>query len=274
MAQGETYEEFVEKFKPKLTTDDCYTPAVVYGAVADWVAAEYGLNKSQFVRPFYPGGDYEAFDYSDGVVVVDNPPFSILAQIVKYYTAHGIPFFLFAPSLTLFRYGDFCKVLACNASVTYENGAQVNTSFITNLEPHEIRARSAPSLYQVVDVANRANQAETTRTLPKYVYPESVITAAQLQQYSMRGIDFFIPRAESVRISGLDSQKPYKKAIYGCGLLLSEKLTADRERADRERADRERADRERADREKADREKATVWVLSEREQDIIKKLGK
>lgn len=254
MAQGETYTEFVEKFEPKLTTDDCYTPAIVYDAVADWVATEYKLNRSQFVRPFYPGGDYETFDYSGGVVVVDNPPFSILAQIVKYYTAHSIPFFLFAPALTLFRYGDFCTVLVCGVTITYENGAQVNTSFVTNLEPNEIRARSAPSLYQVVDAANRANQAETTRTLPKYVYPKSVITAAQLQKYSLRGIDFSISRAESVRISWLDSQKQYKKGIYGCGLLLSEKLTADRE--------------------KADREKATVWALSEREKDIIKHLGK
>ena len=259
MAQDETYTEFVEKFKPKLTTDDCYTPAIVYDAVADWVAAEYKLDRSRFVRPFYPGGDYEAFDYSGGAVVVDNPPFSILSQIVKYYTAHGIPFFLFAPALMLFRYGDFCTVLACDAAITYENGAQVNTSFVTNLEPHEIRARSAPSLYQVVDAANRANRAETTRTMPKYIYPKSVITAAQLQQYSPRGIDFSIPRAESVRISGLDSQKQYKKTIYGCGLLLSEKLTADREKADRE---------------KADRERATVWTLSEREQNIVKRLGK
>ena len=259
MAQGETYGEFVEKFKPKLTTDDCYTPAIVYDAVADWVATEYKLDRSRFVRPFYPGGDYEAFDYSGGAVVVDNPPFSILTQIVKYYTVHSIPFFLFAPALVLFRYGDFCTVLACDATITYENGAQVNTSFVTNLEPHEIRARSAPSLYQVVDAANKANLAETTRTLPKYVYPKSVITAAQLQQYSLRGIDFSIPRAESVRISGLDSQKPYKKVIYGCDLLLSEKLTADREKADRE---------------KADREKATVWTLSEREQNIVKRLGK
>lgn len=254
MAHGETYEEFVEKFKPKLTTDDCYTPPIVYDAVADWVASEYKLNRSRFVRPFYPGGDYEAFDYSGGVVVVDNPPFSILAQIVKYYTAHSIPFFLFAPSLTLFGYGDFCTVLACNASITYENGAQVNTSFITNLEPHEIRARTVPSLNRAVDAAVRENRANATKTQPRYVYPKSVITAAQLNQYSLRGIDFAIPRAESVRIRSLDSQKPYKKAIYGRGLLLSEKLTADRETADRE--------------------KATVWALSEREQDIVKRLGK
>lgn len=34
------YEAFVEKFKPKLTTDDCYTPDNIYEAVASWVAEE------------------------------------------------------------------------------------------------------------------------------------------------------------------------------------------------------------------------------------------
>ena len=28
----EDYEAFVEKFKPKLTTDDCFTPTAVYDA--------------------------------------------------------------------------------------------------------------------------------------------------------------------------------------------------------------------------------------------------
>lgn len=27
MPKSNTYEEFVDKFKPKKTTDDCYTPA-------------------------------------------------------------------------------------------------------------------------------------------------------------------------------------------------------------------------------------------------------
>ncbi len=26
MAKSKSYDEFVEKFKPKLTTDDCYSP--------------------------------------------------------------------------------------------------------------------------------------------------------------------------------------------------------------------------------------------------------
>ena len=73
------YDGFVEKFKPKKTTDDCYTPEPVYNAVRDWVVEEYGLDASKFVRPFYPNGDYENYDYPDDCVVVDNPPFSILA---------------------------------------------------------------------------------------------------------------------------------------------------------------------------------------------------
>ena len=74
MAKGETYDEFVEKFKDKKTTDDCYTPPEVYGAVAEWVENEYDLNREKFARPFYPDGDYEKFDYS-GKIAVDNPPF-------------------------------------------------------------------------------------------------------------------------------------------------------------------------------------------------------
>lgn len=101
--KSKTYEEFVEKFKPKKTTDDCYTPPVVYDAVAGWVASEYGVNRDNFVRPFYPGGDYENYDYGKTAIVVDNPPFSILSKIVDFYISKNVPFFLFAPNLTLFN---------------------------------------------------------------------------------------------------------------------------------------------------------------------------
>lgn len=30
MPKSNTYEEFVDKFKPKKTTDDCYTPGAIY----------------------------------------------------------------------------------------------------------------------------------------------------------------------------------------------------------------------------------------------------
>ena len=60
--KSKTYEEFVEKFKPKKTTDDCYTPPLVYEAVKDWACAEYDIDPENIVRPFWPGGDYEKFD--------------------------------------------------------------------------------------------------------------------------------------------------------------------------------------------------------------------
>lgn len=94
------YAGFVEKFKPKKTTDDCYTPPAVYEAVKAWACQKYSIDPARTVRPFWPGGDYEHFDYPDGAVVLDNPPFSCLAKIVRFYQARQIHYFLFAPGLT------------------------------------------------------------------------------------------------------------------------------------------------------------------------------
>ena len=256
----EDYEGFVEKFKPKLTTDDCYTPPLVYDAVADWTAKEYGIDKSNFVRPFYPGGDYEKYDYSGGKVVVDNPPFSILSQIVRFYCENEVPFLLFAPTLSsIQRCADFCTALAVGVDVTYENGAKIKTSFVTNLEPYETRVRVVPSLYETVRRANEENRREQVRTLPKYVYPPDVVTVAAIYPFARCGIEFIVPRSESVRISQLDSQRESKKTIFGCGWLVSTAVKAEREKAEREKAEREKAER---------------WTLSDRELAIIVGLSK
>lgn len=42
MSKSESYEEFVDKFKAKKTTDDCYTPEIVYNAVKEWAIKEMG----------------------------------------------------------------------------------------------------------------------------------------------------------------------------------------------------------------------------------------
>ena len=135
--EDEEYQEFLEKFKLKKTTDDCYTPAPVYDAVACYVEETYGVSRDRFVRPFYPGGDYVSEKYPEGCVVVDNPPFSIMSEILRFYDSRGIKFFLFAPTLTLFSSSssNTCTALPCGNAVIYENGASVNTSFLTNMEP-------------------------------------------------------------------------------------------------------------------------------------------
>ena len=138
MAKGETYEEFVEKFQRKKhqkTTDDCYTPPEVYEAVKEWVCKEYGVDPDSIVRPFWPGGDYEHFDYPEGCMVLDNPPFSILTKICEFYLERGIDFFLFAPSLTCFSGRKTIMRMnhvICNCAITYENGAVVRTTFVTS----------------------------------------------------------------------------------------------------------------------------------------------
>lgn len=87
------YDAFVEKFTPKKTTDDCYTPPLVYDAIRGWACNEYGIAPDSIVRPFYPGGDYERYEYSDGCVVLDNPPFSIISKIISFYNSRDIKFF-------------------------------------------------------------------------------------------------------------------------------------------------------------------------------------
>lgn len=246
------YEGFVEKFSPKKTTDDCYTPPLVYDAVADWTAAAYGLDRADFVRPFYPGGDYEHFDYA-GKIVVDNPPFSILSKIIDFYVGHGIRFMLFAPTLCgLVRYADFCTVLLTGVQIEYENGAVVNTSFVTNLDPYEIRCRTVPGLYADVDAANKENKAKKYKPVAKYAYPMELVTTGLIYPYAQYGIEFVIPREESVRVSRLDAQAGTGKSIFGCGWLISDRLTAERQ--------------------KAERQKAELFPLSERERGIIEKM--
>ncbi len=134
------YQAFVDKFKEAKTTDDCYTPPEIYEEIASWVAEEYGYQREKFLRPFKPGGNYQAEEYPEGCAVVDNPPFSILASIVDWYIARKIPFFLFGPTLTIIGILrkpsrlDCCCVVLIGNQITYENGATVQTSYITNMD--------------------------------------------------------------------------------------------------------------------------------------------
>ena len=254
------YEAFVEKFKPKKTTDDCYTPPLVYEAVKKWAVSEYGIDPDKIVRPFYPGGDYENFDYSGGKVVLDNPPFSILSKICAFYLDHEIPFFLFAPSLTAFSGRSVAMRMdhiICDANIVYENGAVVRTAFVTSYGGDEI-ARTAPELGEAINKAVETIRRESVRTVPKYIYPDHVLTAAMLQRYSKYGIDFSVRRGQCQLISKLDAQTESKKSIYGGGLLLNDSAAAERAAAERAAAERAAAEQWRL----SDRERRMVEAMS------------
>ena len=168
MRRGKTdffdYEGFCEKFVAPKTTDDCYTPPAVYQAVLDWVRKEYAISETATIlRPFQPGGDYQKCDYPAGCAVIDNPPFSILSQIVAFYNASAIPFFLFAPALTCLNNQTFkATIIAVNVNIEYENGAKVPTSFVTNMAPADIVLDTPPELFKAIEKANERKDKKTT----------------------------------------------------------------------------------------------------------------
>ena len=246
---NDAYALFVDKFKPKKTTDDCYTPEPIYDAVASYVSETYGIDAIHFVRPFWPNADYRRYDYNAESVVVDNPPFSILSGIIAFYLKEGIRFFLFAPTLTVLSAAqDRCCSIVTGSTITYENGAKVNTSFITNLETNI--ARSCPELRARIE---NADKTDAKKALPKYAYPNEIITASKMTNFTKNGISFVIKKGEAKFISALDAQKPHKK-MYGAGLIVSSDVAAQAAQA-------------------AQAEKI-VWELSERERVIVNSLGK
>ena len=256
------YQSFVEKFMPKKTTDDCYTPENVYAVVKDWAVDRYSLSGAEVLRPFYPGGDYKAVTYDEDSVVIDNPPFSIISEICDWYMKNGVRFFLFAPALTLFSVGrGQLNYIGCGASVTFDNGANISISFVTNMG--NCAAMSAPDLWKKIDAANDQNLSSTRRSLPKYSYPLHVLTPAMLQYFSAHDVSFGVKLGELAFIRSLDSQASAGKAVFGSSFLISEKAAA------------EKAAAEKAAAEKAAAEKATAekWQLSDREKAIIASLG-
>ena len=252
------YNTFTEKFKPKLTTDDCYTPVEVYEAVLGWLGEKVDLEGRNIVRPFWPGGDYQAYDYGEDDVVVDNPPFSILAGIIRFYIERNIRFFLFAPQLTIFSSSSSSSVtsIPCSCAVEYANGAKVSTGFISNLFG-DLLAMSAPDLRLRVKEAQELKAGKNgSASLPKYNYPPQVLTSSMLGYLSTHGIDFEIRRSEAVRISALASQKACGKTIFGNGFLITERKAAERKAAERKAA-----------------ERVIVWELSDAEREAVRRLG-
>lgn len=257
----EDYDGFVEKFKPKKTTDDCYTPPEVYDVIKDWACKEYGIDPDKIVRPFYPGGDYESFDYSGGKVVLDNPPFSILSDICDFYKHIGVKFFIFEPTLTAFSTKKKVEGLThviTDCTIVYENGAKVPTSFVTNMSP-EIVAKTSPDLTEAVNEIVDEITGKSNQLLPRYSYPSEVISPSMLQRWAKYGVFFEAKRGSCVRVSGLDNQNPLGKTIFGGGLLLSRDAAKESARAESE-----------ASSKSGDK----IWTLSDRERAIVDMLGK
>lgn len=258
------YEAFMDKFKPKRTTDDCYTPTEIYDVILKWVKAKCPqIADLKVVRPFYPGGDYTKEDYTDAVVI-DNPPFSILAEIKRFYHRHKNPYFLFAPALTLFA-SDVkgSNYIIANTNITYANGASVRTGFVSNLFGSKAIIL-APDLMQEIDEVERKRKEDNS--LPTYVYPKNVISSALLNKHVNAGVEMEIDRSEVAFIRKLDSQEASGKAIFGAGFLVSDEVADELE-------ERFVRCKELNASKPSEAINEVEWALSDREKLIIKLLG-
>ena len=218
---SDEYENFVDKFQTgtTMTTDDCYTPQNIYDAIKDYVIEKYNLTGRKVVRPFYPGGDYQKFTYPKDCVVIDNPPFSILSEIVKWYNENKIDYFLFSSYLVNLNTQGTNHVIT-KGNITYENGANVATAFLTNLGEWFIE--SDPKLQKIIDEENQKNLQEEDRIkIPNYEYPDEVITSALIGQLSNYGIEFKLKKEDCYFIRELEHQKEHGKQIFGSGYLIS-----------------------------------------------------
>lgn len=215
----EDYEAFVAKFRkdaPK-TTDDCFTPQPVYDAVLDWLCTKVDIAGRCIVRPFYPGGDYVNFEYPENCVVVDNPPFSILADIVRFYLQNKIDYFLFAPGLTIFSStpAGNCDIII-KTPIIYANGATVATGFKTNLFPG-VKIVLAPSLDREIHLV--CNPVKPKR--PEL--PPPVVNSATLRKFVRGEEDLAIKNNECHHIRALDARK--EKPIYGTGYIIAAQIS-------------------------------------------------
>lgn len=208
----EDYDAFVAKFDKKApkTTDDSYTPQPVYDMVLQWLRERVNLEGRSIIRPFYPGGDYEREEYPENCVVVDNPPFSILARIIRFYLAAKIDYFLFAPGLTLFgstrAEGD--TAIVANLSIVYANGAVVNTGFHTSLFPG-YKILIASTLHRAFRPFIKIKRGV------EYIYPPPCFETAARLHTAIGDRDIWVKDEECFFLRALDAQERAGTGAFG-----------------------------------------------------------
>ena len=172
--------------------------------------------------------NFETHDYPEGCIVLDNPPFSIMHRIVRFYTSRGVRFFLFANSLTLFQQIALCNCVVAGADVTFANGAKINVSFLTSLGDNRIEV--AGDLHDAIKAVDRSRPKKVQTG---YEFPPNATTGARLSMISHAGLSMSIREALPLAYLEPDCH------IFGGGGI-------DRRRSRRERSRRERSRRERA----------------------------
>lgn len=106
-------------------------------------------------------------------------------------------------------------MIAAN-NIIYENKAKVNTNYASNLFG-DTAIMTAPRLSQLIAACP---SQMTKANLPKYRYPDEVLSVSDMATICRGGIDFRVGREECRIIRDLDNL-PKKGGLFGDHLLLS-----------------------------------------------------
>ena len=217
-----------------VRTDEHYTPKHIMGAVKQYAYKHGYLKKDDWIiRPFYKDNDYTKECYINRVVF-DNPPFSIMSNIVNYYCENNIKFFLFMPGLTAFSAFHYnhnknnITIILIHDSITYSQNIAVSTAFVTNIDPYEsdrICKKRGVILSSELDNMLRVSIGKNPRSknIDKQLSPSDlsnkIFNSGQLKKYiiSMNYYDniYFDVGKETYR------NTEDGKSIFGCGVKLS-----------------------------------------------------
>ena len=151
-------------------------------------------------------------------------------------------------------------------AIVYDNGAIVNTSFLSGLpKDRGLLAKSSPRLWELIKEA----QKKEVMANPKY--DTHFMIFSHLGTLSRFGVSFEISEGQ-----GIYRKKVGDRTIFGGGILLSDQKEAERLKAeeDAERRRMEDAERRRME-EESERRKARKFQidLSAEDIEIIKKLS-
>lgn len=136
--------------------------STIRNCVKNHVLSTYSSTLSGYtaIEPFYNGDDYTAIDYTNKVVV-DEPPFSQIMDILNYYRTNGVYFFLYIPALCdiieLTRHSR--TLIDTSVTLIKQNDVTTFTSFITNLEPSNVKLKTYPIFRENLINANDYERA-------------------------------------------------------------------------------------------------------------------
>jgi hypothetical protein len=143
--------------------------------------------------------------------------------------------------------------------ITYENGAKIRTSFVSNLFG-DAKIIGEPELYKRFKELEERNKVN----LPKYEYPDNIITVSKIAYCVEKGVPITINKIDLKHYSAMDAQKKHSKTIFGSGFLASNKAAKALAEAKAEAAKRATIVKE---------NNVIFWELSQRELQIIEELG-